>query len=150
MTIGQKIQSARKGRGLTQPELADKIEINYKTLSDYERGKSIPSGITLDKIAKVLDYPVAMLMEDPKIEEQIVSFHVEDEENDTNLMIDIEKINIDKEKMIVAAKYGEILANIMHSSDDLKMIDAYMRLDEEHKQMARSLIITLSEKNNQG
>jgi transcriptional regulator with XRE-family HTH domain len=39
-TIGQRIARLRKGRGLTQAELAEKIGISTSVITDYERGKA--------------------------------------------------------------------------------------------------------------
>lgn len=39
-TVGQRIAEIRKLRGLTQIELAEKIGITQKLVTDYERGKA--------------------------------------------------------------------------------------------------------------
>jgi transcriptional regulator with XRE-family HTH domain len=38
--FGKRLASLRKAKGLTQKELADKINIAWHVLSDYERGKA--------------------------------------------------------------------------------------------------------------
>jgi len=40
--IATKLKTLRKGRGLTQQELADKLKINRSTISNYEVGRRVP------------------------------------------------------------------------------------------------------------
>lgn len=37
--FGERLKQLRTERGLTQIELSEKVNINYSTLSDYERGE---------------------------------------------------------------------------------------------------------------
>lgn len=52
--VGKNIQRVRKSRGLTQQELADKIDMNRAHLGHLEQGRKSPSLETLEKIAKAL------------------------------------------------------------------------------------------------
>ncbi len=52
--VGKNIQKVRKSRGLTQQELADKIDMNRAHLGHLEQGRKSPSLETLEKIAKAL------------------------------------------------------------------------------------------------
>ena len=49
--IGSKIKTLRKGRGLTQQQLADKLEITRATISNYEVGRRSPHISELKRIA---------------------------------------------------------------------------------------------------
>ncbi len=62
--IAAKIRSARKARGLTQRELADKVGIDQGFLSRVERGEK---GLTTDglrRVCQALDIPVAEVLGD--------------------------------------------------------------------------------------
>ncbi len=49
LKIGQYIQSQRKKIGLTQKELADKLNISFQAVSKWENGETLPdTGILLD------------------------------------------------------------------------------------------------------
>ena len=61
MTVGERIRTARKQAGMTQRELADKLEISYVGVSQWESGRRNPKGSTLARIAEVLDVPLAYL-----------------------------------------------------------------------------------------
>ena len=49
MKIGQYIQSLRKAAGLTQKELAEKLNLSFQAVSKWENGDSLPdTGVLLD------------------------------------------------------------------------------------------------------
>ena len=50
--IGQKLKTLRKGRKLTQQELADKLNITRATVSNYEVGRRSPHLSELKRIAE--------------------------------------------------------------------------------------------------
>lgn len=56
--IAAKISQRRKELGLTQKDLAEKLNISDKTLSRWETGKQIPDSLTIPEIAKVLDISI--------------------------------------------------------------------------------------------
>jgi len=61
--IGQQIKKLREARGLTQVELADKVEVAQAYVSALENGsRKNPSLELLRKLAKVLKADVAELL----------------------------------------------------------------------------------------
>lgn len=52
--IGTKIKILRKVRGLTQTQLADKLNVGRATVSNYEIGRRSPHLKELERIAKAL------------------------------------------------------------------------------------------------
>ncbi|MFT9495789.1 helix-turn-helix domain-containing protein [Anaerosolibacter sp.] len=54
-TLGNKIRELRKGRGLSQEQLALKAEINPSYLGQVERGQKSPTIDILEKIINALD-----------------------------------------------------------------------------------------------
>lgn len=54
--IGKIIQKLRKGKGLTQEELAEKIDLSTNYLSKVERGLSVLNVEAFFKMASVLDF----------------------------------------------------------------------------------------------
>lgn len=62
MTIGQKIQAARKHAGITQKELANLLSLATGTIQQYELGKRQPRLEQLQAIASALNVPVYSLM----------------------------------------------------------------------------------------
>ena len=52
--FGKKLREIRKERGLTQEQLAEKVNVSYQAISNIERGLTGPSFSTLADIAKAL------------------------------------------------------------------------------------------------
>ena len=59
MTFGQKIRALRKGRGLSQRDLAGKVKVNFSYISKIENERldfgDYPSVKLIRKLAKALD-----------------------------------------------------------------------------------------------
>lgn len=75
MTTGERIRFARKGAGLTQTELAEKLGVKFSVISKYETGRVVNlKREIIDEIAKVLNvrpswllgYDTPMVSIDPK------------------------------------------------------------------------------------
>ena len=64
MTTGEKIKQARTAAGLTQKDLAAKLEIVPNTISQYENGTRKPKIETLRRIANAIDFPLFELIGD--------------------------------------------------------------------------------------
>jgi len=52
--LGKKIQKKRNERGLTQEELADKVNVSHAYIGYIEQGRNTPSLEVIEKIARVL------------------------------------------------------------------------------------------------
>ena len=68
MTIADRIRIARKNKGLSQVELAEKAGINRKSLSRYELGTTVPPADALKVIADTLGVSADMLLSDNNIQ----------------------------------------------------------------------------------
>lgn len=80
MTIGQTIREARLKKGMTQEELAEKTDINTRTIQRIENSEVDPRSYTLLSIAKVLEIEYKALinhkLERSENEETIREDHV--------------------------------------------------------------------------
>ncbi len=61
--IGMRVRLARKAQNLTQEELATRIDKTVETVSNIERGKTLPGLLTLYELAQVLRVPLIELIE---------------------------------------------------------------------------------------
>ena len=61
--VGLNLQRLRRGKGLSQEELADRAKIHQTYLSGVERGKRNPSVLVLQRIAEALDADVEDLLD---------------------------------------------------------------------------------------
>ena len=65
-SMGETIASLRKEKGMTQSELADKMNVTDKAVSKWERDLSCPDINTISKLADVLDVSVEELLKTKK------------------------------------------------------------------------------------
>lgn len=61
--IGMRVRLARKAQNLTQDELAIRIDKTIETVSNIERGKTLPGLLTLYELAQALRVPLIELIE---------------------------------------------------------------------------------------
>ena len=60
--LNENIQALRKSKGLSQEELALKLNVVRQTVSKWERGLSVPDAEMLVAIGEALDTPVSTLL----------------------------------------------------------------------------------------
>lgn len=60
--VGQNIRLFRKSKGMTQEQLAEKVNVSGSYIGYLERGKKSPSLILLEKIACILNVDPATLL----------------------------------------------------------------------------------------
>ena len=84
--IGKNLNALRKERGLSQSQLADKIDISTEFISRVERGASAPSLKSLKKIADALEVKMGVFFDDPE---------------------DMDSWNIEIEALVILMKRGD-------------------------------------------
>lgn len=62
--ISRRVLAARNDAGLTQERLAEIIERSVEAVSNIERGMSLPTLETIDRVAKAVSVPIAFFFED--------------------------------------------------------------------------------------
>jgi transcriptional regulator with XRE-family HTH domain len=62
IVFGLTVRALREARGWSQEVLAEEADLNRSYVGELERGKAIPSMITLRKLAGALDLSVTNLM----------------------------------------------------------------------------------------
>src|SRR3546814_8228691 len=60
--LGANIAALRKAREWSQSDLAERVGVDTETISRFERGATLPSLLTLDKISKSLRIRVGELL----------------------------------------------------------------------------------------
>ena len=69
--LAQKLTAYRKRAGMTQAELAEKLNYSDKSISKWERGDGMPDLLVLCKLADLYDVPLdAFLREGPLVRSQ--------------------------------------------------------------------------------
>lgn len=62
MMLNENLKAVRKSKGLSQEELAIKLNVVRQTISKWEKGLSVPDSEMLIKISDVLETPVSVLL----------------------------------------------------------------------------------------
>ena len=63
--LNKNIKALRKTKGLTQDELAIRLNVVRQTISKWEKGLSVPDAEMLQKIAEVFEVNVSQLLGSP-------------------------------------------------------------------------------------
>ena len=63
MQIGRFLAACRRERGLTQQQLADRLNVNMRSVSRWETGRCMPDLSLLQFLAAELDITVPELLE---------------------------------------------------------------------------------------
>ena len=86
--IGQKICKFRKEKNMTQLELADRLNISFQAVSNWERGQSMPDISKLSELCEILDITIDELLgKNIKIIENITNENIDNylDENEIGL-----------------------------------------------------------------
>ena len=76
MQTGKRISNYRKEKNMTQTELADKLNISFQAVSNWERGESMPDISKLPELARILNVSIDDILGSPaqaKIIENVIS-----------------------------------------------------------------------------
>lgn len=69
--LNENIKAIRKSKGLSQQELAVKLNVVRQTISKWEQGLSVPDSDMLISISEILETPVSMLLGETVIEMEV-------------------------------------------------------------------------------
>ena len=68
--LSENLRNFRKAKGLSQEELATKINVVRQTISKWEKGLSVPDSEMLVTLSEVLETPVSTLLGETVVESQ--------------------------------------------------------------------------------
>ena len=74
--LNENIKAIRKSKGLSQQELAIKLNVVRQTVSKWETGMSVPDSDMLISISEVLETPVSILLGEIIVETKISDLEV--------------------------------------------------------------------------
>ena len=60
--FGENLKTLRKNKGITQEELAVRLNVVRQTISKWEKGQSVPDAEMLVKLAEFFEVPVSQLL----------------------------------------------------------------------------------------
>lgn len=65
--LGANLAAKRKNRNWTQAELAERVGVDTETISRFERGATLPSLSTLERLAQTMRTPLIELLTESSI-----------------------------------------------------------------------------------
>ena len=74
--LNENIKAIRKSKGLSQQELAIKLNVVRQTISKWEQGMSVPDSDMLISISEVLETPVSILVGETVVETKVSDLEV--------------------------------------------------------------------------
>ncbi len=90
--IGKFISISRKNKGLTQKQLAEKLEVSINAVSKWERGLNLPDASLMKELCMILGITLNELFEGEKLtSEEIV---MKSEKKILSLMMTLEQLKI--------------------------------------------------------
>ncbi len=60
--FGENLKTLRKNKGITQEELAARLNVVRQTISKWEKGQSVPDAEMLVKLAEIFEVQVSQLL----------------------------------------------------------------------------------------
>lgn len=130
MTTGQRIKNARKNANMTQAELAQKLEIPFQSVSQWERDIRRPKKETLANIAKALDV-------DP--------LELSDDDFDKELLAAIQRAFGSDEDFRTAFLSDRVSLAILRTDEDVRLMQFYDMLNEHGRECALDYVFELSQ-----
>jgi transcriptional regulator with XRE-family HTH domain len=130
-TIGKRIASLRKGKGLTQDELSEMMGISPQAISKWENDQSYPDITSLPQLAEILGITVDELLSGKKAEPTVKLVPEAQRKDIKDLMMriivdssdgDKVRVNLPMQLVLYALEVGINLPQLT-GNDALKSID---------------------------
>src|SRR3954462_14950985 len=99
--LGKRLRQFSAQQGLTQAQFAELPRKSVETISNFERGQTLPSVQTLARISKVLNISIAQLFDD--------KMPVPDPKTGTPLAAKIRLLSSDDKELLLG------IANLLHA-----------------------------------
>lgn len=131
-TLSKRIAALRKGKGMTQEELAERLGVSPQAVSKWENGQSCPDISLLPKLASIFGVTTDLLLTGEKAEEPPVKLLPVEERKDIKDMMlriliestdgDKVRVNLPMALVQVALDMGMELPQVS-GKDAMKSID---------------------------
>lgn len=148
MTIGQRIRDARKNAGMTQTELAKKLNVPFQSISQWERDLRNPKFDTIQRLADALEiHPFDLMGIDKEMQGYDISVEFEAETDEPTRQKILELLHKDTRSIydeltdIQKTEFWGILMKPLH----LQLSEAFAKLNENGQEIAVQRVQELCE-----
>ena len=129
MELKDKLVSLRKGKGLSQLELAETLNVSRQAVSRWEVGTSVPTMEKLIALSKLYDIPLDELIHQKEEQENTVqALEQNEKEGEKQQDIDTEYYHIKKGIVRMGAVFMLILAVV------ISCIGVYLIRNQQHSE----------------
>lgn len=97
--LNENIKALRKSKGLSQEELAVKLNVVRQTVSKWEQGLSVPDSMMLISLSEALETPVSTLLGEPVMEPEADSLKAISEKLEV-INLQLAKRNVVRRKIL--------------------------------------------------
>ncbi|MDD3229278.1 MAG: helix-turn-helix transcriptional regulator [Oscillospiraceae bacterium] len=98
--FSENLKGVRKAKGLTQDELAIRLNVVRQTISKWEKGLSVPDAQMLIRIAEIFEVPVS----------ELLGAKIENEADQNNIADQLSRIN---EQLAIKNRRGKLILKII-------------------------------------
>ncbi len=119
MSIGTKVKRFREARGISQDDLALRLNVAQSTISSIESDKNIPNSLLLSNIAKELEVDINDLLNDNS------TFITDNEFNDQSVA------NVNQYNPVFNLQSPELIESIVKNQEQIvKLMELQSKLIE--------------------
>ncbi len=132
-TLGNKIATLRKEKGLTQSSLAEKLNISAQAISKWETDQAAPDISLLAPLAKILDTSIDFLLNEDAEEPETIFVPEQNQRDYSKLILKIRVID-DEDKVNINVPFllvKQMLASGNDSFSNLTMGSSKIQLMNE-------------------
>ncbi len=133
--LNENIKTTRKSKGLSQEELAIKLNVVRQTISKWEQGLSVPDSNMLISISEVLEVPVSTLLGETVVETKVDDLKVISEKLEI-INLQLAQRNITRRKIIYWLLISLCMAIVTISAVIMVLNSPYLSWDYNDPEMA--------------
>lgn len=127
--IGRRLKKARLDAGLTQKEVADKLNITYQAISNYERGTNRVDTDTLSMLCAIYGIQISNLLTTP--------FELIEETNDKR-ELNLSPLSPEDEMVLYNYHHGKMLIDM--TQEEIELIRLYRTISPDAQGRIRNAL----------
>lgn len=133
--LNENMKAIRKSKGLSQEELAIKLNVVRQTISKWEKGLSVPDSDMLLSISEVLETPVSTLLGETVIESKVDDLKAISEKLEI-INLQLARRKITRQKMLYWLFIAACAATVIISAVLMALNSPYLGWDYSDPEIA--------------